>query len=476
MKVLSSSTAANAIVAAAAKVSVFDPLAAIEAGKKTHLCPWLHTARHIEQFDYYHPTRDILVKPCCSLRPQDPKDFQLDTGTAEKNIARMAQEFKQGQWPIECQVCHQEEDQGMVSERLRAFEANIARPDAMSAIRHIHLKFSNLCNMACRVCTTTESTLYGRTVETQDPSVFTQADITQHRDWSMLLDYIECRILASDPIKICLVGGETTLAPGVQVLAQWLIDRGHIKRVEFVFSSNCLNMPDRLLDLLAQSAGVVIAASLDSTHDNFHYVRWPGTWQRATATVDKILAYRREHNVDITLQISPNFNINNIFYLDDFLDYWSDHEYDSMMVFNVYAPEVFRVDTLPAYMRPAILERLKACLDHRFFAQDRDTKAVMSWLLTTIERLSDLSNVDEILWNRYLVVNAEFDHVTDTRLWDYNSRLAQAMSRDDAEYYHQALTSAAQSRITEKPGMLFDRTSSQWNLIPIRTNYMEKTC
>lgn len=464
------------IVAVAAKVSVFDPLAAIEAGKKTHMCPWLSTARHIEQFDYYHPTRDILVKPCCSLRPQDPKDFQLDTGTAEKNIARMAQEFNQGQWPKECLVCHQEEDQGMISERLRAFEANIARPKAMSAIRHIHIKFSNLCNLACRVCTTTESTLYGRTVETQDPSVFTQEDISQHRDWSLVLDYIEPRILSSDSIKILLVGGETTLAPGIQVLAQWLTDRGYISRVEFVFSSNMLNMPDRLLDLLAKSAKVTIAASLDSTYDNFHYVRWPGTWQRVTATVDKILAYRRDHGVDIHMQISPNFNINNIFYLDDFLDYWSDHEYDSMMVFNVYAPAVFRIDTLPAYIRLELLQRLKACLDHRFFSQNRDTKAVMSWLVTTIERLSDLSNVDQTLWNQYLVVNAEFDHVTGTRLWDFNSRLVQVMSRDDIEYYHQALERAERFRVTEKPGMLFDRDSSQWDLIPIRINHMEKTC
>lgn len=456
---------------------MFDPLEAIEAGKKTHMCPWLSTARHIEQFDYYHPTKDILVKPCCSLRPQDPKDFQLDTGTAELNISRMARQFEQGQWPVECQVCHREEQQGMISERLRAFEADIARPEAMKEIRHIHLKFSNLCNLACRVCTTTESTLYGKTVETQDPSVFTQADITQHRDWSLLLDYIEPKILADDRIKLCLVGGETTLAPGITLLGQWLIDKGYINRVEFVLSSNMINIPDRLLDLFRQSASVIIAASLDSTHDNFHYVRWPGTWQKATATVNKVLAYRRETGANITLQVSPNFNINNIFYFDDFLDYWSEHEYDAMMVFNVYAPEVFRVDTIPAYIRPVLLERLRACLTHRFFDQPRETKPVASWLATTIERLSDHTNSDQSLWDRYLVVNAEFDHLTNTRLWDYNSRLAETMSAEDMAYYREALARAATTRLTEKPGMLFDDRSPQWQMIPIRSsNHLEHTC
>lgn len=451
-----------------AKVSVSDPLARIETGKNTHFCPWLRTARHIEQFDYYHPTKDILVKPCCSLRPADPQDFQLDTGTAEQNISRMATEFEQGRWPRECQVCFKEEQQGMISERLRAFEANIHRPDAMQAIRHLHLKFSNLCNLACRVCNSTESTTYGRKVETRDPAIFTQPDISEHRHWPILLEYIEKHILADDRIKLCLVGGETLLAPGIDVLGQWLIDKGYINRIDLVFSTNMLSIPDRVLDLSRQSASVIVCASLDSTHDNFHYVRWPGTWDKATAALQKLSRYREEHETNITLQISPNFNINNIFYLDDFLEYWSDHHYDTMLVFNLYAPEVFRIDTLPVRLRPRLLERLRACLDHRFFTQSRDTHTVRSWLMTTIDRLSDYTNENLEMWNRYLVVNAEFDHITETSIERYNSRLAELFSQQDRDLYQWALARAGSKRLTSSPGILFDNANPQWQQISIR--------
>jgi len=456
---------------------VSDPLHSIKAGQQSHRCPWLDASRHIEQFDYYHSSKDILVKPCCSLRPQDPKDFQLDTGTAEHNIQRMRYEFSQGHWPKECQVCWKEEQEGMISERLRAFETfNIN--ELPNRVHHVHIKFSNFCNLACRVCNTTESTTYGKIIANQDPEVFTQKDISEHIHWPLLLSYLHEVIKKGNKITLCLVGGETTLAPGFMTIGQWLIDQELIGKVRLAVSSNMLQMPDRLLDLFRRSSGTVIAASLDSTHDNFHYVRWPGSWKKVTETLTKISDYRSLHDAKIELQVSPNFNINNIFYFDDFLDYWSDNTYDSMQVFNVYAPEVFRIDTIPTYMRPPLIDRLRACVDHRFFDGTRHSKLVMSWLLTTIQRLEDFSNADARLWDRYLVVNAEFDYLTNTSLWTHNSRMADLMSLEDRTFYERSQEQAKTKRLTQQPYLLFDTNHTQWQQIPIRTRSksMEAHC
>lgn len=438
---------------------------AIEVGRQSHSCPWLTTARHVEQFDYYHPTNGILVKPCCSLRPRDPKHFEL--GTQESNIQRMIGQFEQGQWPDECSVCRGEERDSMISERLRGFETFIDRPEALETVIHLHIKFSNLCNLACRVCNSTESTTYGRKIEERDPDIFTQQDITLHQDWPLLLDYIEQIISRNPAVRICLIGGETTLAPGLEVFAAWLTERNYIQNIKLAFTSNMLNMPDHVLELGKNSQEMVISASLDSTNENFHYVRWPGTWNKATATVDKILAYRRTHGARIMLQVCPNFNTNNVFYFDDFLDYWSDHEYDSMMVFNLYAPSVFRIDTLPAYIRPHLIERLSRCQQHRFFSSQKDSDLVLSWLTTTIERLQDFTNINDELWMRYLRINAEFDHVTGTSIWDYNARLADLLTDEDAAFYRTAVDAAARHRLSKQPGLLFADNNPTWQKIRV---------
>jgi hypothetical protein len=460
------------IVAAVEKVSVSDPLHNIKVGQQSHRCPWLDASRHIEQFDYYHSSPDILVKPCCSLRPQDINDFQLSTGTAERNIQRMKNEFSQGHWPKECQVCWKEEQEGMISERLRAFETfNIN--DLPYRVQELHVKFSNFCNLACRVCNTTESTTYGKIISNEDPEVFIQKDISEHIHWPTLLSYLHLIIKNSNTIRLCLVGGETTLAPGFMKIGQWLIDQNLIGKVSFAVASNTLQMPDRLLDLFRQTAETVISASLDSTHDNFHYVRWPGSWKKVTETISKIYDYRALHDANIKLQVSPNFNINNIFYFDDFLDYWSDNIYDSMQVFNVYAPEVLRIDTVPVYMRPPLIDRLRACIDHRFFDGSRHSELVMSWLLTTIQRLEDFANADSRLWDRYLVINAEFDY-----LWTYNSRMANLMSFEDRTFYEQAHEKAKTERFTQTPYLLFATNHVKWQQIPIRpqSHSMEAHC
>jgi len=439
----------------------------IKSAKSTHACPWLESARHIEQFDYYHPTKDILIKPCCSLRPQDPRDFQFDTGTGEANIKRMQEEFAQGQWPRECQVCRQEEQDGMISERIRAFEFIRDNPGVMEKRIEVHLKFSNFCNLACRVCYPTESTTYGRTYDSTNPAVFTQPDISEHKHWPMLLDYLEKLILGDRWIQLCLVGGETTITPGTYALGAWLQEKGYIGKLNLALASNMMNIPDKLFDLFDQFKSVVVSASLDSTNDNFHYVRWPGTWDKATATVTRILERKRTGS-PIRLQICPNFNINNVFYFDDFLDYWADNEFDIMLIFNLYSPEVFRIDTLPPYIRPLLLARLKSCLDHRFFRKHQHTQKVRSWLTTTIDRLSDYSNWKSFLWDRYLVANAEFDHSTNTSIWIHNSRLGDLISAHDHSYYEQAFQMSKDRRLTDETAILQTSVHSRWDMIPIR--------
>lgn len=380
----------------------------------------------------------------------------------------MIDQFDQGQWPDECSVCHQEEKDGMISERLRGFETFIDRPEDLDSIVHLHLKFSNLCNLACRVCNSTESTTYGRKILDYDPAIFTQQDITLHKDWPQFLDYMEKIIASNQSIRICLVGGETTLAPGLKVLATWLAEKNYLQNIRFAFASNMLNMPDDVLDMGRQAKEMVISASLDSTHENFHYVRWPGTWRKATATVQKILDYRQTRGGKIVLQICPNFNVNNVFYFDDFLDYWVDHEYDYMLVFNVYAPSIFRIDVLPAYVRPHLILRLERCLQHRFFSGTNHSVLAMSWLKTTIERLKDFSNANDELWTRYLRINAEFDHVTGTDIWNYNDRLANLFCEKDAAYYRAALHNSALFRFSAQHGFVYSDRKLNWQ--PMRVN------
>lgn len=446
----------------------------LELGKKTHFCPFVYTARHIEQFDYYHPSKGVLVKPCCSLRPSDPRDFALGSDQLEQNLIRMKQQFDAGQWPKECVICHGEERDGLISERLRAFESYFSqegierlmktrRPDNFE----MHLKFSNFCNLACRVCNTTESTTYGKIIDVEDPDIFVQQDISNHAEWNYLLRYLKEKLDQNlDSYRFCLVGGETTLTPGVYILDQWLLEHNYVHKIDLVLASNMTHMPDKLLDLFGRYKSVTLSASLDSTHENFHYVRWPATWHKAVQNLNKVLDYQKKYQKNIDIFVTPNFNINNIFYFDDFLDFWNHNEYHGMTVFNLYSPDAFRIDTLPSYIRQHLLTRLMLVRNHAFFKSSKPgAELVLSWLNSTIERLSDDTNANNKKWQRYLAVNAEFDYLTKTDLFYYNSRLGDLMSETDRAYYIKCRNRSQTFRITKHPNVLFDNNSRDWSII-----------
>jgi hypothetical protein len=81
--------------------------------------------------------------------------------------------------------------------------------------------------------------------------------------------------------------------------------------------------------------------------------------------------------------------------------------------------------------------------------------------------LQDFTNINDELWMRYLRINAEFDHVTGTSIWDYNARLADLLTDEDAAFYRTAVDAAARHRLSKQPGLLFADNNPTWQKIRV---------
>lgn len=439
------------------------------------MCPAPYTTVDVRHSDY--KKQQIFQTCCCNL---DAAVFEPSGGADV--FADIKQQQLDGIWPSACHQCLEEERNGGQSERVRAL---VELPqDRFERFAHnqgigefeFRVKFSNFCSLACRSCNETESSTFAK-IANADISESYEMDISNDdTHWQFIITRIPELMKKAENFFVHFIGGETLMQPGMIRLLQWMVRTRLAPKVHVrLTTAMTVNPNDELLSLLSHFNSVDINLSIDSVGENYQYVRWPARFSKVESNLDTLINYQAELKIKNGQKIrvpkwkcavSPVFSLNNIFYINDWLDYWHQWYQQRGFVFHNYVSNMtiqtnyLDIQALPAEYRPELVSNLERCLQHPIFnAYPDHLAAIYAFLNITIAELKNNQPQSE-LWEKFLRHTAYFDRKTKLNFAILNQRLYNILSKQDQEKF-ESISKIINTESTLRQAMIFTRTNVQ---------------
>lgn len=292
------------------------------------------------------------VMPCCHFGEHIPIEHYQEV---TKNYA---ERLESGERIPQCQGCWQTEDKGLVSVRQSAvenYERNYSSSDGINAM---DIRLHNKCNMACNMCGSYNSTLWGK-IENK---------IVTNEIGDKNLSYIYS--LANNVTKLSIQGGESFYGDEFVNFVDNFPNKENL--ILDVFT-NVVTMDISVIERWSQECKkLLINASIDGTKDIFEEIRWPGKWlkvERKAIQAYKILGSDFRHF--FTIQAA---NLKSII---DFLNWRNENTPNSEIVFNlVETPRELAVEASTQDERDFFVREFENYKGKLFSREQHDLTAV----------------------------------------------------------------------------------------------------
>jgi MoaA/NifB/PqqE/SkfB family radical SAM enzyme len=325
-----------------------------ETNKHFCILPWVHL--------------DIQpnggCRTCCLIRQdtfgniKDQKLKEIVNSSEQKNLRA---NMLAGKFSGSCIECYKDETSGHVSLRQRANKAFYKYDGLLEStsidgivddfrLKHVTLRFSNLCNLSCVYC----SSLYSTAIKDEGNTGYIKSfenikDLEQFIDENC--EYTEV---------FDLMGGEAILDPLHNEFLNLMIQKGKTN-ITLLYTTNLsidLSTKPNLLEKWKQFKEVGFIVSLDAEEKLGEEIRRGLKWDIALKNIAYVKA-----NLDFRhFIIQPTVSILNIFNLAKFINYLLKNElvYPSNVVFNyLYRPMKYSLETLNKYQTIEIVSSLK---------------------------------------------------------------------------------------------------------------------
>jgi len=278
--------------------------------------------------------------------------------------------------PKSCRKCFEQESNGFTSFRQginRRFEHHLdaVRPSTNAdgsvdqmTLRYWDFRFSNLCNMKCRMCCHDFSSAWHSDMQAlhgaqnvAQSAVINASDISVddlHAVIDQQIDHVE---------EIYFAGGEPLLMDEHYYILQKLIDRGR-RDVRLRYNTNLLKIRHKHWDnieLWRFFDDVCVFGSIDAMGPRAEYLRHGTVWSIIDENIRRLIA---EPGIDFFA--APTVQVLNILHLPDLIDYLVGCGMDlyHIRINNVLTtPPHFHIDTLRDNYKQTIRSRFQSHLD-----------------------------------------------------------------------------------------------------------------
>tara|TARA_B100000686_G_scaffold342316_1_gene421221 strand:+ start:25 stop:1218 length:1194 start_codon:yes stop_codon:yes gene_type:complete len=205
-------------------------------------------------------------------------------------------------------------------------------------------RFSNYCNMKCRMCGPEYSTKWYEDIE-EKLQIQKIAN-----DFDIFLEEIDPYIKDID--KIFMAGGESIIMPEHWKFLDKLINENRCNDILLQYQTNLskLTFKDRhVFDIWKKFKNINICASLDGSHKLAEYIRYGTNWKKIE---ENIFAIQKELS-NVTLSVSITVNLMNIHTLVNFCKYLIDIDiHPNEIAFNVlFYPSFYSINVLPQELK-----------------------------------------------------------------------------------------------------------------------------
>lgn len=313
------------------------------------LMPWVHL----------HVTQQGAIAPCC----QAPSGSEPLGDVNRQSIAqawngeamrRFRSNLLQGTADPRCERCRVREGSGVVSLRqvtnqdYRHHAARMAAPlDAVAPPVYFDIRFSNVCNFRCRICSHSSSSRWHEDAVALGAAPPGSEPVTRSvRDFPGFLAQLESLIDGLE--EIYFAGGEPLVTDEHYALLDLLIARGRTD-VLLKYNTNFSRLTHRDRDALALWARfprVIVSASLDGSHRRGELQRKEQDWEETVALRRRL----RERCPHVRFLVTPTVSAFNVLHLPAFHREWVEEGLSDVTDFwpsVLIQPEAYDARVLP---------------------------------------------------------------------------------------------------------------------------------
>lgn len=316
-----------------------------------------------------------FFKPCCVYESKETANkWGLGFTNNQRYLDSQRKQLANNQKPSECGRCFYYEEKGLRSLRTESIQFDWWKPymndinenTDMATGRYVRdpvyfdLKLGNKCNLACRMCSPSDSSLIEKEIRKnqnlfnynpiyKEDIDFIDRHYTDERKIDMVFDAISN---VEQLVELKFTGGEPFLNKRIPEFIDQCIDKGIADKIKIHFTSNLSTLPENILEKLANFKYSNINVSMEGILSTYEYIRYPASWDKFSKNFAKLKASGVNHSVTYTA--------NNLSILDmhRWLD-WVEEQDISWSANPVIDPSYYHVRILPEELKTEVNYRLR---------------------------------------------------------------------------------------------------------------------
>lgn len=323
------------------------------------------------------------ARPCCLARNEitntEGKKFDLNVDNLQtiyqsEYMQNLRQQFRNGEKPDTCKLCWDEEAAGRASKRINSklrlkelYSQVDWYNDKPDQLWFLDLKLGNICNLKCRICGSWSSSKWVDEELKYMPANF---DKTTHIAYQWLKKgswprnpdtnfWNNLKNLLPAVKYFEFTGGEPWLIKEHIELLKSAVKLGFSKNIDIHYNTNATQWPEDLVELWKDFGRVDIAFSIDNVNKRFEYERYGADWEQANQIIDNVHQLKNLYS-NITTQLCFTVNIQNVYYLDELLD-WADTKNFGDVFFNMlHSPPEMSIQNLTSDAKNLVIDKLQS--------------------------------------------------------------------------------------------------------------------
>jgi organic radical activating enzyme len=301
-------------------------------------------------------------------------------------LKRIKTDMVEGRVPPECRNCKQKEDLGLKSTRGANWKYSNVGPepeyenmwfynkfdaDTKTLPRRIEVRFSNLCNMKCRMCDETSSSEWALEKKKFNlpMNAYNNKNGLIDTNTTPILRITEDKIaglkdknLLTELKRVCFTGGEPFLIKEYYDYLDFLIESDLSNKIDIEVFTNCSVYNPLFVERLTQFKQVDLVMSIDGVGKTAEYIRHGMPW----STIEKnVLTFNKlpaPFDLYITVAISA-YTLLDVSNLAKFLmQLYSDNNRIGIKCYTVLMHGL-RANDAPRHLKDKMLEEIEKALE-----------------------------------------------------------------------------------------------------------------
>jgi MoaA/NifB/PqqE/SkfB family radical SAM enzyme len=154
-------------------------------------------------------------------------------------------------------------------------------------------------------------------------------------------------------------GGEPWLIQEHWDLLQYAADNGYSKNIDIHYNTNATQQLGPHTMVWDKFGRVDIAFSVDNVGERFEYERYGAEWALANEIIDSVHWSKSVDTPNITTQLCFTINVQNVYYIDELLDWAETKNFGSIYFNMLHSPDHMSIQHMTVAAKELVLNKLK---------------------------------------------------------------------------------------------------------------------